>query len=66
MIDKKEISFIETFIEIQSFIDYLRIWRYKCYTSIDIRFLFNDSWTDKLINKDKSCVFLDYDKNIIT
>ena len=62
---QKKISFIKVFIEVQSFIDYLRIWKCKCYTSIDIRFLFDDSRTNKLINKNKSCMFLDYDENII-
>ena len=65
MMNIKEINFIETFIEVHSFIDHLRIQRCECYTSIDIRFLFNDSKINKLINKNKFCVFFDYNKNII-
>ena len=65
---KKKINFIKVFIEVQSFINHLRIWECKCYTSIDTKFLFNNNKTDKLItnNKNRFCVFLDYDKNIIT
>ena len=65
MIDEKEINFIKSFTEVQSFIDHLRIWKYKCYISIDTKFLFDDSKTDKLINKNKSCLFFDYNENII-
>ena len=65
IIDKKKINFIKTFIEVQSFINHLRVWECKCYTSIDIKFLLDDNRTNKLINKNKSCVFLDYNENII-
>ena len=66
MINKKEINFIKVFIEVQSFIDYLRVWKYKCYIFVNIKFLFDDNKTDKLIHKDKSYVFFNYNKNINT
>ena len=66
MIDEKEINFMKVVIEVQLFIDHLRIWKYKYYTSIDIRSFFDHNRTDKLINKDRSCMFFDYDENIIT
>ena len=66
IVNDNSINSMKAFIEIKSSIDHLRVWDCKCYFSIDIRSLFKDVRTNKLINTERLCVFMSYDENIIT
>ena len=54
----------KTFIEIKLLIDYVWVWKYKCYSYIDLKSLsVKDRW-DKFMNRNRLDVFMKYVKNI--
>ena len=57
---------MKTFTNVKSFIDHLRVWECKCYSSIDIKSLLEESKTNKFVNRERFNVFMRYDENIIT
>lgn len=66
IIDKNSITSMKTFTDVKPFIDHLRVWECKCYSLVDLRSLSDNSRKDKLMNRERFDVFLDYDEETDT
>ena len=64
IIDDEFTSSLQTFIEMKSSIDHIRVWECKCYFWQHSKSIFKHNKHDKLIDSSKVKVFVEYDENI--